>query len=291
VTSLCYAPVQTDLARLIGRITLCVLALLAARAFAANEQVSEVIGVVTGMGSAGAAEDEDEWSLSFALRPWRIVGGSRDTHELRVRREGLAESELRDEMERYGAGTIVRLKVRLPATAKKEAQLLEYLGRVTNDREMNDWVAQRAKPVVVKDSILGTLTLDRSANAYEGERKYRNKRYRLFIDRGSDDDDAQRDQKLIESRRAVVTKAEAAMPSYLAAAADELLDLYNETWRGSATALDRDSFTQRLSLDTVSIDEDGGWTVYFDDGGLFQGHSIQLSVEPDGEVADVDLAG
>ena len=128
-------------------------------------------------------------------------------------------------------------------------------------------------------------------NTYQGERKFRNRRYRLFIDRGSDDDDTERDRKLIESRRALVRTVEAAVPAYLEAAADELLDLYNDTWRDSAPAIDRKAFMQRLSLDTLNIDEEGSWTVYLDDGGLFLGHAIQVSVEADGEVADVDLAG
>ena len=40
----------------------------------AYEQVAEIVGVVTALGSSGSAEDEDEWSLSFSLRPWRSSG-------------------------------------------------------------------------------------------------------------------------------------------------------------------------------------------------------------------------
>jgi hypothetical protein len=73
--------------------------------------------------------------------------------------------------------------------------------------------------------------------------------------------------------------------------ADDLLDLHNDTWcQDDDEILDRDGFLARIRPTLVDIDDDR-LTVYFDDGGLFGGHSIVLTLDLDLEVLDVKLAG
>lgn len=63
-------------------------------------------------------------------------------------------------------------------------------------------------------------------------------------------------------------------------AADKLLDLYNSDWRTDEIGdVDRAGFIARLSNSLVSLCEPGFAIVYFDDGDLFGGHSIEIHVE------------
>jgi len=64
-------------------------------------------------------------------------------------------------------------------------------------------------------------------------------------------------------------------------AADRLLALYNDTWLDDDIGqVDRNGFAARLSNPAITLmDEIGAATVLFGDGGLFAGHTIDVSVD------------
>lgn len=64
-------------------------------------------------------------------------------------------------------------------------------------------------------------------------------------------------------------------------AASCLLALYNEVWLDEDIGtLDEEAFANKLSAPTVHLyDELGTALVYFDDGGIFAGHSIEVTIE------------
>jgi hypothetical protein len=75
------------------------------------------------------------------------------------------------------------------------------------------------------------------------------------------------------------------------AVADDYLEVYNDTWRqDDDEALDRGGFVARIAPTFVDVDEDL-IQVYLNDGGLFAGHSIVLSLDTDLRITDVKLAG
>ena len=63
-------------------------------------------------------------------------------------------------------------------------------------------------------------------------------------------------------------------------AADRLLVLYNDTWLDDQIGqIDRAGFIARLNRPSVHLyDELGAAVVYFNDGNLFAGHSIEVHV-------------
>lgn len=75
-------------------------------------------------------------------------------------------------------------------------------------------------------------------------------------------------------------------------AADRLLDLYNRTWLDEEIGkVDRAGFIARLSKPSIHLyDEIGSAIVYFEDGGLFAGHWIEIHIE-NGLPAHAGLAG
>lgn len=63
-------------------------------------------------------------------------------------------------------------------------------------------------------------------------------------------------------------------------AADKLLKKYNEHWLDEKNGkLDRIGFMLRLSNPAIQLyDELGAAAIYFEDGGLFAGHWIEISI-------------
>lgn len=64
-------------------------------------------------------------------------------------------------------------------------------------------------------------------------------------------------------------------------AARSLLQLYNDVWLdGGIGPLDEQTFAQKLTCPSVYIcDEIGAAVVYFEDGGIFAGHTIEISIK------------
>jgi len=82
------------------------------------------------------------------------------------------------------------------------------------------------------------------------------------------------------------------METLRAFAAEALLRLYNEVWLADDIgALDRVAFASRLSNPAIHIyDEVGAAIVYFDDGDMFGGHTIGVSIR-DGVPTSAELVG
>jgi hypothetical protein len=75
-------------------------------------------------------------------------------------------------------------------------------------------------------------------------------------------------------------------------AADALLPLHNETWLDDDIGpVDQAGFVARLANPAIVVyDQSGMAAVLFEDGGLFAGHWIEVSIDR-GEPTGADLAG
>ena len=75
------------------------------------------------------------------------------------------------------------------------------------------------------------------------------------------------------------------------AAAEHLLELYNDEWSDEDEPIDADEFIRRMTLDTIVLKADGSADIDYDDGGMFLGHVIVLSLDADGKPSDATIAG
>jgi uncharacterized protein (TIGR03067 family) len=100
-------------------------------------------------------------------------------------------------------------------------------------------------------------------------------------------------------RAAAILRRMDALAIYRYAAAG-LLTTHNDGWRkwvdeaGKASespVLSAEEFMAKLSPEAVSIDADGGVDVYFNDGHLFWGHAVVVSIDAALTPVRVDIAG
>jgi hypothetical protein len=75
--------------------------------------------------------------------------------------------------------------------------------------------------------------------------------------------------------------------------ADELLELYNDTWapENATTPLSRAEFTNRLVPSSLVRDIDGSGFFYWADDNMFAGHWIEVRFDQDHVISEVGLAG
>lgn len=265
----------------------------------ARETGFVIDAAVAPSGAAGFGDGSKHWLLGFPVGAWRTPGGALSTEEIYVTRPGLERSQLQSLQDRLTGLALVRLRLTAPPAKRRypsgherwEAVLESIEPSKVNDRELTTWVEEMRKPIVVRDATLGVLTFDRPLSSYQAKRSLGGMAYDLAILINTEPD-VGRDSAAIKSLRATIAAIEAGVPRYREAAADELLQNYNDNWRNDGDALlTRREFASRLTLDSISVDSTGEIDVFFKDGELFAGHVIQLRLDSAGRVRSIAIAG
>jgi hypothetical protein len=74
------------------------------------------------------------------------------------------------------------------------------------------------------------------------------------------------------------------------ATADALLVLHNDTWN-EQEEINTQEFMRRMNLEAITFYEDGTSELFYNDGDLFWGHCIVLSLNNQGQFQDATIAG
>jgi hypothetical protein len=135
------------------------------------------------------------------------------------------------------------------------------------------------------DATFGELTWHDGFGGYQGEAELApGPRVRLlFLDgcwAGAD----------LERARERFQQLPGALPELRRATAAQMLGLYNRVWR-KLGPLDEEGFAQHLTLKSVKFGAEARTRLYFKDGGLFAGHSLEVFLDEAGRVRDAMLAG
>lgn len=72
--------------------------------------------------------------------------------------------------------------------------------------------------------------------------------------------------------------------------ASEMLALHNEDWNPDVP-ISQKEFANKIKLEGMNLDESGEAELFYEDGGLFWGHSIVTKIDSSGEISKPYLAG
>lgn len=240
------------------------------------------------------------WSLVMELMPWRARDAAEApkpaTAPLRVEIP-MSERKMNEWMARLPIGAVVRVSVQAPLAApKKKNPIWCVRGRLPVERTPGSAALlaealERQGPVVIRDEVLGKLTLERKYDWFEGRFTFEGRKCSLSIERASAKDDDERDRRTIASARAPLAKIVRARAAIRRAIVSKMLPLYNDNWRGDRPRLAAARFQARVRLASVVVSPNGRVTLYFEDGGLFYDHTIEVRLRKTGSIAVVCLSG
>jgi hypothetical protein len=104
--------------------------------------------------------------------------------------------------------------------------------------------------------------------------------------------DRERANTLLDVARALLSDLESIDRHCKQFAADRLLDLKNHRWREPGEVIVPEGrFIASISLESVSIDSQGAMTAYYQDGGMFGGHTIVIELGIEHTPINAELAG
>lgn len=198
------------------------------------------------------------------------------------------------DFERYG---IYRIKAR----KNIPIELTEYMSVVMNNcymvvdvTDMNaseprlEAIKQEiSKPVVIENEI-GKFTLERSVSWFEGKCDWCGSICNMCLvtddEFGSTAENAHRFLKSIYENIAETDD------KYREFAAQEMLGCAND-WAEEDEQISKEEFKKRMVIDAVIISPEGEITAYYNDGGMFGEHQIEITANISGEMISVDIAG
>lgn len=235
----------------------------------------DITGVVHASGPGGSLNEGKTWDFQLTFAAWRVGSGPIRRDELSVTRVTATQDEFDSLFHSIGPEAIVRVRARhgVDQDGKPAALVDEYLGLCDSDPELDAERERLREPVTFTDPQLGEFRLERGLRYFTSEQLWKSDPMELSLDGES--------QAEVEPALAVARELWAQQDHWNQriqdAAVEALLPLKNDTWLedGESEVTD-DEFKARMLLSSVAIRPDGEFTFWYDDDGLFFGHSITV---------------
>lgn len=263
--------------------------------FAADFSTEELdVLAVTGPTGFGAVQQEDSglWEASIGLTAW-MEEDSPEIHREETGLVTLCDDTLRGYLrQRVPPDFLIKFRAR-PSLDGTRLLLLD-LPQPAFDPDLKAILEEQKKPESTFAEGLGTFVFNRQVGWYEAEVDWLDGTVRLDIDKG----EAEAMKAAQDTARALLADAEGWDGCVRAFAASRLAGLSGQ-WApdgiaeedGASEDMTPEEFAQRLELDAIQVDDQGGFTFWFTEGEMFWGHSIRVSGTLAGGPDDAQMEG
>jgi hypothetical protein len=256
-----------------------------------NSPETEITGVVAASGVGGChSRGDDLWTLRFSLSGWKELGGPLQRSELGVCKR-LPEGKIAFFQNRMDPYDVVRIRARLCKESLlgcPQALLLDFVRREDFDTELNAYAKELREPVTFLDPQFGVFTLDRRVDLYQAVSDWEGRPVRLFI-RAANSESSARALGVARSLWAAQGQWQQRISG---CAVEKLLALKNEHWLPEGESpVTAQEFAERMTVGEISVEADGSFEFFHDDGDLFWGHCITVSGNLTDGPKDAEIAG
>lgn len=253
----------------------------AVKSFAADFFPEELdILAVTGPTGFGAVQQEDSglWEASIGLTAW-MEEDSPEVHREETGLVTLCDDTLRGYLrQRVPPDFIIKFRARLSLDGRR--LLLLDLPQPAFDPDLKALLEEQKKPESTDVQGLGTFTLNRQMGWYEAEVDWLEQRIRLDFDKGEEaamkaaQDTA---RALLADAQSWDTRVRSFAAAHLASLAGQWApDGFSEE-DAPAREMTPEEFAQRLELDAIQVDDQGGFIFWFQDSALLWGRCVRVN--------------
>lgn len=244
------------------------------------------IQAVTGAGGfgAGKAAKEKFWNASIQLTAWKEVQ-SDEIHQGEILLSTPADDRLLRHLQNtVKQDSVIQCRVR----PSRNGRYLLLLGPVQagDDPGLKVLLEEQIREVTMEVEGLGTFTLERLADWFEIKTDWQGEEICLSFDR--EEENAM--ERSIATARILMADQKDWDRRVRECAVKDLLDLAND-WAAEEMdpeelerldeedeqPVSREQFLERLELESIQVEEDGGFEFWFRDGDMFYGHSIHVT--------------
>lgn len=233
-------------------------------------QEKEMVFVVGVSGfSGGKIPKENFWTASVPVTAFKLAGSTGQVvcQEKRLVKK-TSDDELKELQKLTISNSIIKAKVKENET---RFLLVDLLAINETDEELEEVLKEQLKDIFYKDPYFGTLKLNKLVNWLEAEVIWIENKVAFSVEYETKEyiDKALRNGQLIFEDKEKWDKEAREF------AAKELLELKNDFWlEDDEQELTEENFSQRITLNSFSMTDNGDFDFWFDDGDIFWGHSI-----------------
>jgi len=139
-------------------------------------------------------------------------------------------------------------------------------------------------PRTLKSKLLGTLTYEKELDWWSAKFQF-GKGHKVDVNINNIEG-IERALTAIEKKIEIIRRDE---PQFRDYAAKKLLKLANEWSEGEKVT--KKDFVSRIRLNTIAFCNDLSIGLYYDDGGLFLGHTITVDIDKNGKCTRAEIHG
>ena len=153
--------------------------------------------------------------------------------------------------------------------------LVEVVGRNLQNEGLLNVLSDYRKPVFIEDGQSGRFELERVYGCFSAVLPWNGGECNVSLD--YDGKDIETAKKALAAFKEIYADIARWDRDFRDFAARKLTELANDWQPGGGATISEENFSNRILISEFSIDEDGEYTVYYDDDDMFYGHVILVT--------------
>ena len=243
----------------------------------------------------GASVLEKKW-----LRPSVDFAASYDDETGELRKEaGRIEWLIKRDPDRKGFGYdfeqygIYKLLVRKSLYSDNTYMLVRVLEKDVSNEELLEYKKHFSRLVLIETGY-GQFELDRAYSWFSAEIELGDFTPSVYLETDEEDGDTaegarQAFLKMADSFVALDKKNKEYAAQMLLDSANEWLE--DDERENKPERITKEMFMDAMEVSEITVSPDGSITLLYNDGDMFWGHDIEISIEADGTISDADIVG
>ena len=167
--------------------------------------------------------------------------------------------------------------------------LVEVVGRNLQNEGLLNVLSDYRKPVFIEDGQCGRFELERAYGCFSAVLPWNGGECNVSLD--YDGKDIETAKKALAAFKEIYADIARWDKDFRDFAARKLTELANDWQPGGGATISEENFSRRILISEISIDEDGEYTVYYDDDDMFYGHVILVTGSLKEGMTSAEIAG
>lgn len=245
------------------------------------------IAAVTGAYGVAAVKSQGDikWTATLDIIAWKDLSSQVIWKEKKRIIWPVDDKELAEYRSLINSDSIVRLLIE---DIGDSFSLIKVISTDYDDDDLNHILNEALKPVYYDDDLLGRFTLDRGIETFSNPVIWAGEKGVLYFNYDKDENEMklslQTAHTLFEGQYLWSAKIKAY-------AAKELVDLANDWLMENEAEITEEMFVNRINFDSICVEPNGSFEIFYFDGDIFAGHSIIVNGNINGEFTSAEIAG